>query len=111
MSLNDLYQSIKKEKKDVMEKVITTTHATEIKSDIETLSLTLAQIQGDIMKLKESLVSLESLDMKGFTEKHTRMKTNYNDLVNAYNQSQTELKGVILDMSKRLNDMEAKLNL
>lgn len=111
MSLNAVYQNAKKDKKDPPERVVYEKHANELRGDIETLSLTVARIQADIAETRGVLKEIESLDMKGFTDKHARMKTSYNDLVSAYNQSQSELTSIVADMAKRLNDLESRLNL
>ncbi len=57
----------------------------------------------------QSVKNLESVDLKSYTEKHARIKENYNSLVSSYNTSQAELKSVVMDISKRLNDVESKM--
>lgn len=111
MSIADVYADAKKDKKDVTDKVLYGKHGNEMRGDIETTSLTVSQLQNDVQKLKMSLTDLETLDMKGFVEKHTRMKQSYNDLCAAHNLSQSELRAVIVDMTKRINDIEARLSL
>lgn len=108
MSLNDLYQSSKKDKKEATDKVMFKAHADQIKNDCEALSLRIQNLTRDVSKLEESVKMLEGLKMGEFQEKHARMKENYNNLVSNYNTSQADLKSVVLDLSKRLNDVESK---
>lgn len=108
MSLNELYQSSRKEKKEGSDKVMFKTHADQIKSDCEALSLRIQNLTRDVGKLEDSVKFLEGLKMGEFQEKHTRMKENYNNLVSNYNTTQAELKSVVLDISKRLNEVESK---
>ena len=111
MSLSDLYHGTKAEKKESDNKVVFNTHATEIKADIEMLSLTLGQVQGDVKAMGEKVEKLNSLNMGDFLDKHARMKGSYNELVQNYNMNQTHINTVVVDMGKRLNEIESKLSL
>jgi hypothetical protein len=109
MSLTDMYQTTKAEKKPCQEKVVYTAHANSIKGEIEALDMRVSMLCTDVKKLEESVKALESVNLAQYTEKHNRIKENYNSLVSSYNQSQVELKAVVLDISKRINEVEAKL--
>ena len=109
MSLADLYQNIKNDKKPNDEKVFYSTEARGLRGELETLSIRIQALTTSVKSIEESVKSLEAIDLKNFTEKHQRIKENYNSLVASYNQSQTELKSVVMDISKRINEVEAKL--
>lgn len=111
MSIAEVYTDAKKDKKEVTDKVLYGKHGIEMKGDIETTSLTVSQIQSDLQKLKLVVAEIETLDMKGYVEKHTRMKQSYNELCISYNSGQSDLKNVIIDITKRINDIEARLSL
>lgn len=111
MSLTDLYQNTKKDKKETTQKVAFESHTAEIKQCIDSLSLAVAQLQNDVSKAKDNIAILEALDLKAYNDKHARMKASYNELVDSYNLQTAELKSVVLDVSRRLNDIEAKLNI
>jgi len=109
MSLSDLYQNTKKDKKECEEKVFYSAEAKALKAELETTSLRIQALNSDVKKLEDSVKNLESVDLKSYTEKHARIKENYNSLVSSYNQSQAELKSVVMDISKRLNEVESKM--
>ena len=108
MSLSDLYQNTKKEKKDHTEKVLLSTHAMSLKHDIENLSSKINSVISDIVRLEEAVKRLESLKMNELYDKHKNMKESYNSLVTSYNTSQAELKTVVMDLAKRMNELESK---
>ena len=58
--------------------------------------------------MKTAIANLEKIDMAGFAEKHKNMKNAYNDLVTAYSETQADVSSVIIDLSKRLGEIEAK---
>ena len=109
MSLSDLYQNTKQDKKPSDEKVFYTAEARALKGELETVSLRIQALNADVKKLEDSVKALEAVDLKSYTEKHARIKENYNSLVSSYNQSQAELKSVVMDISKRLNEVESKM--
>jgi RNA polymerase-interacting CarD/CdnL/TRCF family regulator len=109
MSLTDLYQNTKSEKKPADDRVMYATHAQTLKGELEALTERITFLTNDVKKLENSVKALELVDLKSYTEKHQRIKDNYNQLVSSYNQSQAELKTVVMDISKRINDVEGKL--
>ena len=108
MSLSDLYQNTKNQKKEQAEKVLLSTHATSIKAEIESMNSKINGIIADFVRLDEAVKKLEGLKMNELYEKHKNMKESYNNLVTSYNTSQAELKTVVMDLAKRINDLEAK---
>jgi hypothetical protein len=109
MSLNSLYQNTKKDKKDATDRVLYHTNATELRTEIETIKGKLKEVLDETQRIDGIVRQLDALKMPEFTEKHMRMKDNFNKLVASYNETQTETNAVILDISKRLNDIEARL--
>jgi predicted nucleic acid-binding Zn-ribbon protein len=109
MSLTELYQNTKNDKKPCDEKVFYSCDAKSLKSELETLTMRIQALTGDVKRLEDAVKQLEGVDLKSYTEKHARIKENYNSLVSSYNQTQAELKSVVMDVSKRLNDVESKL--
>ena len=108
MSLADVYQNTKNEKVEQSDKVIYQAQIKEFQKELENLKLRIDSFNMNLSRLEEATKKLESLKMSEFTEKHARMKENYNVLVTQYNQFQVEIKSVVMDLSKRLNNLEAK---
>lgn len=122
MSINQLYQNTKKDKQDASAKVLYTGHTDELKCEFEKLKVdsksdtgklakALENLTAEMTVLKDAVKELQNLNMTEFTEKHGRMKDNFNKLVQSYNEFLTETSAVVLDISKRLNDVEARLSL
>jgi glycine betaine/choline ABC-type transport system substrate-binding protein len=104
MSLNEMYQDTKKERRDSAETVVYNAHAAELRSEI-------AALRSDIEKVSDFMKVLEGLKLVEFSEKHGRMKENYNNLVSAHNLSLAESKTVIIDIGRRLNEVETRLGI
>ena len=62
MSLHDLYQDSKKDKKDSPDKVVYDTHTAGMKSDIETVSLSLQDLKNSVVQHTSDLRELQGLD-------------------------------------------------
>jgi uncharacterized protein (UPF0335 family) len=111
LSLGDTYQTVCKEKRETDEKVIYATHANTIRTDLESVISRLEKLQRDIAQIFESIAKLETIDMQSFLEKHTRMKENHNTLVQNVVSLKTDSSVVITDLTRRLNNVEARLSM
>lgn len=109
MSLTELYNNAKLNRPQSEEKVFYSAEGRVLKDQLDTVNHRIQALTTEIRKLEETVKVLESADLKNYNEKHARIKENYNNLVASYNQNQAELQTVIMDVSKRLNDMESKL--
>lgn len=110
MSLSDIYQKSKNEKKSTMDKVVLASHANEIKTNLGSLYENLMEMKKEMDQMKLSITTLEKTDMVGFQQKHANMKKAYNDLVTSYTEMQTDINSVILDLSKRVGEIESKFH-
>lgn len=110
MSLFDVYQKSKNEKKPSPDKVVLSSHTQEIKTNLGSLYEVLTRTQADLQEMKIAIANLEKIDMAGFAEKHKNMKNAYNELVTAYSQTQSDISSVVVDLSKRVGDIEAKFS-
>lgn len=108
MSLTDVYQNTKKETPEKSDKVIYQAQIETFKKDMENIVLRVDSLNVQLARIEEATRKIEALKMNEFTEKHARMKENYNNLVGQYNQFQVEIRSVVMDMAKRLNGLEAK---
>lgn len=109
MSLTELYHNTKQNRPESAEKVFYSAEGRVLKDQLDTVNLRIQALTTEVRKIEETVKVLESADLKNYNEKHLRIKENYNNLVASYNQGQAELQTVIMDVSKRLNEMESKL--
>lgn len=108
MSLFDVYQKTKNEKKPTNDKVMLASHTQEIKTNLGSLYETITKTQNDVDEMKKAIANLEKADMNGFAEKHKNMKNAFNDLVTSYTEMQADINSVIVDLSKRVGEIETK---
>lgn len=111
MSAMQLYQNTKIDKKEVSEKVLYNGTQTKWESEIESLKKAIDMLNKETQRINEIVKHLESLRMPEFTEKHARMKENFNGLVGSVNAYQVETNSIVLDVGNRLNEIEARLSI
>lgn len=108
MSLFDVYQKTKNEKKPTNDKVVLSSHTQEIKSNLGSLYEAIQKTQSDINEMRNAIANLEKADMNGFAKKHENMKNAFNDLVTSYTEMQSDINSCIVDLSKRVGEIETR---
>lgn len=111
MSLNQMYQNIKKDKQEATDRVIYQATVSDLQVKLDSFDKKVESTNNDLSETKVMVKELKALNMPEFTDKHARMKENFNKLVASYNESTTEANAVILDLSKRMNVVESRLSL
>lgn len=106
MSIKNLYDMSKKDKKPVNETVVYSGSLNQLSN--EHLSI---QTQVDSLQITLDALKAHVDSLKDQQETQKTMKTRFNDLVDAFNKSTAEIQAVIGDISVRLNTVESALNI
>ena len=108
VSISEMYSSIKKEKREGEKSQLAQTVST-LRADLDGMSVRMSAMNTDVKTLEDQLKKIDVQKISEYGEKHKTLKENYNVFVSSYNQSMGDLKVVIADLAKRLNDVESKL--